>query len=234
MTTPSISTLDHTRSSAKMAEARLVTPGGINTSIRKIPIDIVFERAEGAYLWDVDGNRYLDYHAAFGPPILGHSHPAVNAAVIDAIQRLDLTGSGTSQYEIDVARKIVEHVPSAELVHLCNTGSEATYHALRLARAHTGRHKLVKFQGTYHGSHDYLLMNILSPAEKIGQKDPASTGMLPAAIENTTVLDFNDLDAVEQELRTRAYAAIILEPIPHNMGCVLPTQACCQRVATDM
>lgn len=214
---------NHSRSAAKMAEARRYTPGGINTSIRKIPVDIVFERAEGAYLWDVDGNRYLDYHAAFGPIILGHAHPKVNQAVIDAIQTLDLVGTGTSDYEITVARKIVEHVPSAEMAQLCNTGSEATHHAVRLARAYTDRNKLVKFQGTYHGWHDYLLMNIISPPEKIGHKDPASAGMLPAAIENTTVLDFNDLAAVEETLRTEEYAAVVLEPIPHNIGCVLPT-----------
>ncbi len=217
--------LDHTQSAAKMAEARQYTPGGINTSIRKIPIDIVFARGEGAYLWDVDGNQYLDYHAAFGPIILGHAHPKINAAVIEAMQTLDLTGTGTNDYEITVARKIVEHVPSAEMVQLCNTGSEATHHAVRLARAVTGRTKLIKYQGGYHGWHDYLLMNIISPAEKIGHKDPASAGMLPEAIENTTVLDFNDLEATERALRTGEYAAVILEPIPHNIGCVLPTQA---------
>jgi len=224
MVTRETKQLNHSRSQAKMAEARQYTPGGINTSIRKIPVDIVFERAEGAYLWDVDGNQYVDYHAAFGPIILGHAHLKINAAVVDAMNTLDLTGTGTNDYEITVARKIVEHVPSAAMVQICNTGSEATHHAVRLARAATGRTKLVKFQGGYHGWHDYLLMNIISPPEKIGHKDPASAGMLPEAIENTTVLDFNDLAAVERELRTGEYAAVILEPIPHNIGCVLPTQ----------
>lgn len=216
--------LDHAQSTALMDEARRVTPGGINTSIRRIPLDVVFARAEGAYMWDVDGNRYLDYHAAFGPIILGHAHPGVNQAVIDSIHTVDLLGVGTTSYEIDVARKIVEHVPSAEMAHLCNTGTEATHHAVRLSRAYTGRQKLIKFQGTYHGWHDYLLMNVISPPEMIGKKDPGSAGMLPAAIENTTILDFNDLEAVERELRTEQYAAVILEPIPHNIGCVLPTQ----------
>lgn len=216
--------LNHTRSAAKMEEARRYTPGGINTSIRRIPVDIVFARAQGAYVWDVDDNRYVDYHAAFGPIILGHANPEINQAVIDAVQTLDLVGTGTSDYEITVARKIVEHVPSAELVQLCNTGSEATHHAVRLARAYTGRDKLIKYQGTYHGWHDYLLMNVISPPELVGHKDPGSAGMLPAAIENTTILDFNDLEATERELRTGQYAAVILEPIPHNIGCVLPTQ----------
>lgn len=216
--------LDHAKSQALMDEARRVTPGGINTSIRRIPFDIVFERAEGAYIWDVDGNKYLDYHAAFGPLILGHAHPGVNQAVIDSIHKIDLLGVGTTAYEIEVARKIVEHVPSAEMAHLCNTGTETTHHAVRLSRAYTGRQKLIKFQGTYHGWHDYLLMNVVSAPEMVGKKDPGSAGMLPAAIENTTILDFNDLAAVERELRTEQYAAVILEPIPHNIGCVLPTQ----------
>lgn len=216
--------LDHAHSIAQMEEARRFTPGGINTSIRRIPIDIVFERAEGAYLWDVDGNQYLDYHAAFGPIILGHSNPTINQAVIDAIQQLDLVGMGTTNYEIEVARKIVEHLPSADMVQLVNAGSEATHHAVRLSRAYTGRTKLLKFQGTYHGWHDYLLMNIISPPEKIGHKDPGSAGMLPEAIENTTVVDFNDLEAVARELQSKQYAAVILELIPHNIGCVLPRQ----------
>ncbi len=214
--------MDHTQSAARMAEARRTIPGGVNTAIRKMPIDIVFERAQGAYLWDVDGNRYTDYHAAFGPIILGHCHPRVNAAVIDAIGTLDLVGAGTSDAEVAVARKLVQHIPSAERVHLCNSGSEATHHAVRLARAVTGRAQLLKFQGTYHGWHDAVLMNIASPAQKIGHKDPLSAGMLPGAIAGTSVVDFNDLEATARELHTGQYAAVILELIPHNIGCVLP------------
>ena len=234
MTTSKTIPLDHTQSAAKMAEAQQYTPGGINTSIRKIPVDIVFARGEGAYLWDVDGNRYLDYHAAFGPIILGHAHPKINAAVSEAMQTLDLTGTGTNDYEITVARKIVEHVPSAELVQLCNTGSEATHHAVRLARAVTRRTKLIKYQGGYHGWHDYLLMNIISPAEKIGHKDPASAGMLPAAIDNTTVLDFNDLEATERgaahgRLRRRDPGA---DPAQHWLRVAHP--GICRRAAQNL
>ena len=204
--------------------ATAVTPGGVNSGTRQLPNPIVWDRAEGAYLYDKDGDRYLDYHAAFGPIILGHNHPAVNAAVAQAMTQVDLIGAGTTELEIRLAEKIVEHLPSAEMALVFASGTEATYLAQRLARAATGRVKLVKFQGCFHGWHDYLLMNIISAPEKIGQKDPASAGMLPEAIENTIVLPFNDTEALEHTVAAQGHeiAAIILEPIPHNIGCVLP------------
>ncbi len=204
--------------------ATAVTPGGVNSGTRGLPEPIVWKDAEGAYMVDAEGKRYLDYHAAFGPIVLGHNHPAVNAAVAQAMTQVDLTGAGTTELEIRLAEKVVEHLPSAEMALIFGAGSEATYMAQRLARAVTGRVKLVKFQGCFHGWHDYLLMNVISPPEKIGQKDPASAGMLPEAIDNTLVLPFNDSDALEQLVTTRGHeiAAIILEPIPHNIGCVLP------------
>ncbi len=204
--------------------ATAVTPGGVNSGTRGLPDPIVWKDAEGAYMVDAEGKRYLDYHAAFGPIVLGHNHPAVNAAVAQAMTQVDLTGAGTTELEIRLAEKVVEHLPSAEMALIFGAGSEATYMAQRLARAVTGRVKLVKFQGCFHGWHDYLLMNVISPPEKIGQKDPASAGMLPEAIDNTLVLPFNDSDALERLLAARGHeiAAIILEPIPHNIGCVLP------------
>ncbi len=204
--------------------AAAVTPGGVNSGTRGLPDPVVWEHAEGAYLYDAEGASYLDYHAAFGPIILGHNHPAVNAAVAEAMTRVDLTGVGTTELEIRLAEKIVEHVPSAEMALIFGSGTEATYMAQRLARAATGRVKLVKFQGCFHGWHDYLLMNIISAPEKIGKRDPASAGMLPAALENTIVLPFNDTEALEKTVSTQGdeIAAIILEPIPHNIGCVLP------------
>ena len=215
---------DRSQSRAQMEEARRYSPGGVHSSIRReLPFDMAFKRAEGAYVWDVDGNRYIDYNAAFAAIILGHAHPKVDRAVAEAVHELDLVGLGSSEYEIAVARKIVEHVPSVEMAAICNTGSEATHHTIRLSRAVTSRTKIIKFQGCYHGWHDYVLMNVFSPAEKIGQKDPLSAGMLPAALDNTTVLDFNDLEGVETALRTEEYAAVILEPIAHNVGCVMPT-----------
>lgn len=210
--------------------AKAVTPGGVNSGTRGLADPKVWTRAEGAYLFDADGARYLDYHAAFGPIILGHNHPAVNEAVAQAMTQVDLTGVGTTELEILLAEKVVEHVPSAEMALIFGSGTEATYLAQRLARAVTGRRKLVKFQGCFHGWHDYLLMNIISAPDKIGQKDPGSAGMLPEAIENTIVLPFNDSEALESAIKTQGddIAAVILEPIPHNIGCVMPRLAFAQ------
>jgi len=202
------------------------TPGGVHSSTRGLKPRVVWKNASGSKLVDVDGREYVDYHAAFGPIILGHRDSVVDQAVIDAIRTVDLLGVGTTEQEIQLSRKLVEHVPSAERVLLCVTGSEATYNALRLSRAVTGRKKVIKFQGCYHGWHDYLCMNIISPAEKLGSYDPASNGILEESARHTIVLDFNRLDQVERTLESQGkdIAAIILEPIPHNIGCVLPTQ----------
>ncbi len=140
------------------------------------------------------------------------------------IRETDLYGISTTELEVELAKKVVAHVPSVEQVLFCCTGSEATFHAVRLARAATGRRKLVKFQGCYHGWHDYLLRNVLSAPELVGQRDPVSAGMLDEAVDNTLVCDFNDLEGVERAVRANPeqVAGIILEPIPHNLGCILP------------
>jgi glutamate-1-semialdehyde 2,1-aminomutase len=205
--------------------ANAVIPGGVNSANRALPWPLVTREAQGAYFTDVEGNRYLDYHAAFGPLILGHNHPDVNAAVRAATDGVDLMGAGVTEPEIALAEKLASLVPSAERVLLTNSGSEATYAALRLARAVTGRNRIVKFQGTYHGWHDSVLMNVITPAEKMGSKDPLSLGMLPDAVENTIVLPFNDIDAVRQTLAQEGdtIAAVFIEVIPHNIGCVPPT-----------
>lgn len=211
--------------SAELTErAGRVIPGGVNSTNRVLPWPFVIAEAQGAYITDVDGKRYLDYHAAFGPFVLGHTHPRVNAAVKDALDRLDLVGAGVTELEVLLAEKIVEHIPSAERVLLTNSGSEATYAALRLARAVTGRNDIVKFQGTYHGWHDAVLMNVISKPERVGHKDPLSLGMLPEAVDHTHVLPWNDVDAVEALLddRGETIAAILVEVIPHNIGCVPP------------
>ena len=213
------------QAAAQMDEARRYTPGGVHSSIRAVSFDLVFDRAEGAYLWDVENNRFIDYSAGFAAVILGHVDPGVDQAVVETMRGLGLVGMGTNRHEVALSRKIVECVPSAEMTLLCNTGSEATHHAVRLARTVTGRRKLVKFQGCYHGWHDYVLMNVRSSAEMLGRKDPLSAGMLPEALENTTVLPFNDQESMENTLRTGEYAAVIIEPIAHNMGCVMPDPA---------
>lgn len=205
-------------------EACRFTPGGVNSSLRNVEPHLIFKETRGALLVDADGNEYIDYQAAFGPPLLGHNHPEVNRRVSEALYGAMLPGVGTIELEIEVARKIHQHVPSAEKVLLCNTGSEATYHAIRVSRAVTGRPKIIKFQGCYHGFHDYVLRNIISPPDKVGKLDPGSAGILPEVLEQTLVCAFNDLDEVERTLNAHRgdVAAIILEPIPHNIGCVLP------------
>jgi glutamate-1-semialdehyde 2,1-aminomutase len=216
----------HTRSQSMLEQARHVLPGGVSGAIRSVQPDLVFTGAQGAYLFDAEGRRYIDYLGGFGPVLLGHCHAEVNRRVAETLSRIDLIGVGASRLEVQLAEKICQHVPSAEKVVFCNSGSEATYLALRLARAATGRQKIIKFQGCYHGWHDAVLMNVISTPEKVGRKDPLSAGMLPQAIEHTLVLPFNDLTAVSQALQQHGHeiAAVILEPLPHNMGCIFPTE----------
>lgn len=207
------------------ARAKAVIPAGVNSGNRTLPWPMVVDRAEGAYFTDVDGNRFLDYHAAFGPLVLGHNHPVVNEAVRTATTNVDLMGAGVTPHEIALAETLNRLVPSAERVLLANSGSEATFAALRLARAVTGRSYIVKFQGTYHGWHDAVAMNVITPKERMGQKDPISLGMLQETVDRTLILPYNDVDALKELLATRGeeIAAVLVEMIPHNIGCVLPT-----------
>ncbi|WP_010273106.1 aspartate aminotransferase family protein [Paenibacillus senegalensis] len=205
-------------------KANQFTPGGVHTSIRNVEPHLIFSGAEGAYIYDADGNRYLDFQAAFGPFVLGHKHPYVTNKVKEALDRTDLYGVGTADLEIELAEKICKHVPSSESVLFCNSGSEATYHAIRLSRAVTGRKKLIKFQGCYHGWHDYVARNMLSTPDMIGKRDPGSAGMMDEAIDHTLICTFNDLEDVANTFKTNQgeIAALIVEPIPHNIGCVMP------------
>jgi glutamate-1-semialdehyde 2,1-aminomutase len=207
-----------------LVEAADVIPGGYNSNQRGIDPPIAIRRAQGAYFEDVEGRRYLDYHAAFGPMVLGHCYPEVVDAVASALRETDLYGVGTTEMEVALARKIVHHVPSVDEVLLCNSGSEATYHAVRVARAATGRSKLIKFQGCYHGWHDAVLRNVISRPEMVGERDALSAGMAGEVVDNTLVCRFNDLGDVEQTLRANPdhVAGIIVEPIPHNVGTLLP------------
>lgn len=214
------------KSKSLTERATRVIPGGVNSATRRLSQPYAWEWAQGAQIRDVDGNTYLDYHAAFGPIVLGHNDPTVNAAVAKALTGPDMVGVGITEQEIALAEKVAQHVPSAEMALAFSSGSEATYMAVRLARGVTGREKLIKFQGTFHGWHDYLLMNIASPADKIGKKDPGSAGQLADAIDNTIIVPFNDLAATEQAILDHPgqIAAIFMEAIPHNIGCVLPRQ----------
>lgn len=206
--------------------ARAVIPGGVNSANRALPWPMAITSASGAYLTDADGRDYLDYHAAYGPLVLGHRHPRVDAAVRDAQDRIDLVGAGVTDLEVDLAELLTRQIPCAERVLLTNSGSEATYAALRLARAVTGRGRIAKFQGAYHGWHDAVALNVISPPGRIGHPDPLSAGSLPEVLDRTSVLPFNDIDALEELFATGAddLAALIVEVIPHNIGCVLPTE----------
>ena len=212
------------RSQALFARANQVIPGGVNTARRKISPPLCIARADGAYIEDVDGNVYVDYHAAYGGIFLGHCWPAVTEAVTRASAEIVLAGVGVTETEVALAEKIVRHVPSAEQVVFCNSGSEATYHAFRLARAVTGRRYILKFQGLYHGFHDYALRNVMSTPERIGTRDPHSAGMLPEAIDSTLVCRYNDLDDVRQTFAAHPeeIACVIVEPIAHNSPSILP------------
>jgi glutamate-1-semialdehyde 2,1-aminomutase len=208
------------------ARARAVIPGGVNSGQRQVPglENLVVARTHGCVFEDADGREYTDYHAAFGPALLGHNDPDVDRAYTEMARTVDLMGVGVTPVEVELAEKLVEIVPSFERVVLTSTGSEATFHALRLARAVTGRRLVAKFQGCYHGWHDSVAMNVISRADRVGHKDPLSNGVLPEVTDATLVLPFNDLAAVTQaaEEHPGEIAAIILEPIPHNIGAVLP------------
>ena len=213
-----------TDKTAWIERAERFIPGGVNSSLRAQEPRLAVVRAAGAYFEDADGASYLDYQAGFGPPILGHGHPLVIDRIQDTLRTLDLVGVGVTPQEIELAAKLVEHVPSVEKVLLCNSGSEATYHALRLARAATGRTDIIKFQGCYHGFHDAIALNVISPPDKLGRHDPLSEGSLADVQQHTHICEFNNLDQVAAlvEKHRGAIAAIILEPVPHNIGCVLP------------
>jgi len=206
-------------------EAQQLLPGGVNSPVRAFrgvggePIFI--DSARGPYLFDVDGNRYLDYVQSWGPMILGHAHPSVVEAVIQASKRGFSFGAPT-EAESELAKMVIESVPSIEMVRFVNSGTEATMSALRLARAYTGRHKIIKFSGCYHGHADMLLVQAGSGVATMGLPD--SPGVPPEATGNTLIAPYNDIEAVETLFHTypTEIAAVIVEPVAANMGLVLP------------
>src|SRR6188474_830345 len=214
------------------ARAAAVIPGGVNSGQRRVAglEDLVVTATSGATFTDAEGRTYTDYHAAFGPPLLGHNDPDVDGAVAATARSVGLMGVGVTPIEIELAEQLCELVPSVERVLLTETGSEATFHAIRVARAATGRRHVIKFQGCYHGWHDAVAMNVISPAERVGGKDPLSQGILPEVLDATIVCRFNDAAAAERALTDHDVAAIILEPIPHNIGAVLPQPGFLERL----
>lgn len=205
--------------------AQAVLPGGHMSPSRKLGFPYVFTRAEGPYLYDADGRQHVDFHCGFGANVLGHCHPAIRKRVAEVGDRIDLIGAGTLDLEVEAAEALTRCIPCAEQIAFCNSGSEATYHALRLARAVTGAKRIIKFQGGYHGWHDYVAMNCQSARDAVGRFDPLSAGMLLEAARETVVLPYNDADAVESYVRRHPgeVAAIIVEPIAHNVGAMRAT-----------
>ena len=218
-----IQPLDLSKSREIFREAQALIPGGVNSPARAFGAvggePIVIRRAEGAYLFDVDGHRYRDYIGSWGPMILGHAFPAV----IDAVRQAAAEGlsyGAPTERENQLAQHIIEAVPSIEKVRLVNSGTEATMSAIRVARGYTGRDRIIKFAGNYHGHVDSLLVAAGSAAATLAAPD--SPGVTEGASRDTLVLRFNDTDQLRDVFREHgdSLAAVILEPVVGNMGCV--------------
>ncbi len=214
-----------TASEAAFASARNVIPGGVNSPVRAFRSvggsPLFIDHGSGSRFWDVDGNDYLDYVLSWGPLILGHAHPEVVEATTAALRRGTSFGAPT-EAETELAVLIVQAVPGVDMVRLVSSGTEATMSALRLARAATGRDKIVKFAGCYHGHADFLLVQAGSGVATLGLPD--SPGVPAGATADTLTAPFNDLAAVEElfSLNSGQVAAIIVEPVAGNMGLVAP------------
>jgi glutamate-1-semialdehyde 2,1-aminomutase len=214
------------RSSAIWQQASRSIPGGVFSNTRRSERPYAFVSAEGPYITDADDQRYVDFHSSFGAVLLGHNAEVVRLAVEKALREEPLlVGFGTTRLEVEFAELIVAAIPSAEQVITTTSGSEATYHAIRLARAVTGRRYLLKFQGCFHGWHDAVARNVISPPDRLWKDDPISEGSLKSTLDDTLIAEFNDLGSVRRlfAAHDNDIAAVILEPIPHNIGCVLPT-----------
>ncbi|KGD65053.1 glutamate-1-semialdehyde 2,1-aminomutase [Alcanivorax nanhaiticus] len=209
-------------------QAQKHIPGGVNSPVRAFKgvggTPVFFHQAEGPYLFDEDDNRYIDYVGSWGPMILGHNHPEVISAVQSAVNNGLSFGAPTAA-EIAMADKVCELVPSMDMVRMVNSGTEATMSAIRLARGYTGRDKIIKFEGCYHGHVDSLLVKAGSGALTLG--NPSSPGVPEAVTADTLVLNYNDAAAVETAFNEYGadIAAVIVEPVAGNMNCVPPTPA---------
>jgi len=214
-----------THSETLFEQAQKYIPGGVNSPVRAFRgvggTPIFFNHAQGAYLYDEDGQRYIDYIGSWGPMILGHSDQRIKDALHAQVE-LGIGYGAPTSIETDMARKVCELVPSIDLVRMVNSGTEATMSAIRLARGFTGRDKIVKFEGCYHGHVDSLLVKAGSGALTLGV--PNSPGIPACLAELTLTLDFNDIDGVRETFRKMGdqIAAIIVEPVAGNMNCIPP------------
>ena len=214
------------RSEALLARGQELVPGGVNSPVRAFRsvggTPRFMAKANGARLWDVDGNEYIDFIGSWGPMLLGHRHPEILAAIEDALTIGTSFGAPTER-EIELAEEIRDAVPSMEMIRLVNSGTEATMSALRVARGFTGRDLTIKFEGCYHGHVDSLLVKAGSGMATLGIADTA--GVPKAFADTTLALPYNNVEALEQAFAAHGdeIACVILEPVVGNMGCVLPT-----------
>ena len=214
-----------TKSEQLIERARQSIPGGVNSPVRAFKgvggTPVFFERGEGAYLTDADGNRYIDYVGSWGPMLLGHGNPAIVKAVQEQAAQALGFGAPTA-LEIDLAEQVIEMVPSIERLRMVNSGTEATMSAIRLARGYTGRDMILKFAGCYHGHSDSLLVKAGSGLLTLGI--PNSPGVPEAVAANTLTVPFNHPDAVASAFETYRdqIACVIVEPVAGNMGCIPP------------
>jgi glutamate-1-semialdehyde 2,1-aminomutase len=223
--------MNRTQSKALLKRNERVIPGGMVSLNRRVEPEIAFVRGLGAHVWDADGNRYIDYHGAFSVYLLGHAAPEVEEGVRKAmVDGWTLMGSGTTPWEGRLADLLCECVPTLERVQVANTGSEATYHAIRLSRAFTGRDHVVVMQGGYNGWHDDVACNVMTPLKRLGPRSstgenpyiPLSAGTPSDVASRVHVVEFNDLDAVRRAFETYPVACLITEPILQNIGVILP------------
>lgn len=214
-------------------ESKKYIPGGVNSPVRAFKAvggePFITERADGAILTSTQGKKFIDFVGSWGPAIMGHNHPIIKAAILEALDKG--TGFGTpNTYELLLAKKIIELIPSIEKIRMVNSGTEATMSAIRLARGYTGRDKIIKFSGCYHGHSDGLLVKAGSGALTFG--NPDSAGVPKSYASETIILPFNNIEEVEKtfSLLPDQIAAIILEPYPANCGLILPIPGYLQKL----